>query len=869
MGVNRFMSPVKTQYMQTAVDQHVPLPFELMQKRAEAEQKHFDANKANMQALTDKMGEDLLTIDNPAQSNAISDLRGRLDSAIDDYGGDWRKMDDVLRNVANQYNTEVKTGKLALGKHNKAIQTEAFKAVDESNATSDIKDLEKRYMSTGYNETGGIINNAEYQTIAPITIDETLTPNILKTLNELKKSGNEEAFTFYQDGRNLIVDRKEGWEGINKKRYVDAIKGLVNENPQWNDQILKEFRMKDKLGELPQGVDNLEDYRQVRLESQFLGLAGGRAHSDRNESQTSKQSAEAKAGANAKVNEQGSGMTTHLTVPMQKTHKERTSKIMTADADEVRGIVTEERDSIVKNVFDGIRNLYSKENPKSTFEAEKGMATTFDSDGIHYDIRNTADGARLIRGINDGDIEVNERIATLFGSALSIDAVKKMAAQAGSELEILDQEELDAASRLHKKGLITEDQYNSYRFNFEKSKTIKRQNKAILTHPDRHPKVDVDIAKESNKLLSLQKELDDLVTLTDNRGRLNKVLFGSMTEEEELRMAQLEKNKRLTIKQLETLNANATNPEAYSELKKYIDESETRRDNLKATDDLIGAEIKEMSNYESESNVTKTFIPIAEGMLQDVPGKTTAAEIRKKMKDPSAYWGANVVRGGKQMTLEAAIRKDALELGYKPKDENGAYEKYVKSKYDMLKGSDFVPNIANSLTRAGELSTEALGYHIEFGQEEGQIDVLGLKEGLTKKFKNGAKTRGQIDQALAVGRDTYSIPNMKGISIITDKDDIGNNTSSSVKNYELSIQPGVYGIDVSDNVIVYKDKVEEVLNTFNGFDEVASILGGDVIVTYVEGEEKPDGTLAKEGEKVRLPLLAAQQRKILSLMNTK
>ena len=301
MGVNRFMSPVKTQYMQTAVDQHVPLPFELMQKRAEAEQKHFDENKANMQALTDRMGEDLLNIDNPAQSNAISDLRGRLDSAIDDYNGDWRKMDDVIRNVANQYNSEVKTGKLALGKHNKAVQTEAFKAVDESNATSDIKDLEKRFMSVVYNESGGIINNAEYQTIAPITIDEKLVPNILKNLNDLKESGNEKAFTFYQDGKDIIIDRKEGWEGIDKTRYVDAIKGLVEENPQWNDQILKEFRMKDKLGELPQGVDNLEDYRQERLESQFLGLAGGRAHSDRNESQTSKQSAEAKAKADSQA----------------------------------------------------------------------------------------------------------------------------------------------------------------------------------------------------------------------------------------------------------------------------------------------------------------------------------------------------------------------------------------------------------------------------------------------------------------------------------------------------------------------------------------------------------------------------------------
>ena len=36
-NVNRFMGPVQDNYQQTYVDQYVPMPFELMQRRAEQE----------------------------------------------------------------------------------------------------------------------------------------------------------------------------------------------------------------------------------------------------------------------------------------------------------------------------------------------------------------------------------------------------------------------------------------------------------------------------------------------------------------------------------------------------------------------------------------------------------------------------------------------------------------------------------------------------------------------------------------------------------------------------------------------------------------------------------------------------------------
>lgn len=299
MGVNRFMSPVKTQYMQTAVDQHVPLPFELMQKRAEAEQKHFDDNRANMQALTDRMGEDLLNIDNPAQSNAISDLRGRLDSAIDDYNGDWRKMDDVLRNVANQYNTEVTTGKLALGKSNKIKHDTNYKEIEESNVSDWNKDLQHRWTTAGY---GGILEGKEINVLPAGHKNEKTVDRILKSFNETVASSEGKGGVGYRYGDGLIVEWHKDVSGVTRDQYRNNVAGIVATDEDWQGLKKKEFRMLSDLGELPTGIENIDQYKALALEREFMGMAEGKENIQTDYTEKGKEGAGAAARAKTMEN---------------------------------------------------------------------------------------------------------------------------------------------------------------------------------------------------------------------------------------------------------------------------------------------------------------------------------------------------------------------------------------------------------------------------------------------------------------------------------------------------------------------------------------------------------------------------------------
>ena len=178
--INRFMGPVQDNYQQTYVDQYVPMPFELMQRRAEQEQKRYDTVQSNWDALNAKMGERLLTVDNPLMNEKLKGIQGSINQALEEAGGDWRQLNRVVTNAATDYNTSIKSGILANAVSQKEKRAAEFKALDDAKKgmSGNVIKMMKDRLDRDYTNSGGVAEGGQYGTA--ITYDASELQNKLQ-----------------------------------------------------------------------------------------------------------------------------------------------------------------------------------------------------------------------------------------------------------------------------------------------------------------------------------------------------------------------------------------------------------------------------------------------------------------------------------------------------------------------------------------------------------------------------------------------------------------------------------------------------------------------------------------------------------------
>jgi hypothetical protein len=211
-SVNRFMGPVQDNYQQTYVDQYVPMPFELMQRRAEQEQKRYDTVQSNWDALNAKMGERLLTIDNPLMKEKLTGIQGSINQALEEAGGDWRQLNRVVTNAATDYNTSIKSGILADALTQKEKYNAEVKAIDEAVKSGamagNVGKAQKDRLMRDYTNLEGVKGGATMG--SAILYDASELQNKLQTwvsdLNPNKES--TPIVTYSKDGKLLI----DGWD---------------------------------------------------------------------------------------------------------------------------------------------------------------------------------------------------------------------------------------------------------------------------------------------------------------------------------------------------------------------------------------------------------------------------------------------------------------------------------------------------------------------------------------------------------------------------------------------------------------------------------------------------------------------------------
>jgi hypothetical protein len=110
MNANPFIKPEVGEQAHTYISQYVPLPFEMMQKRAEGKQKVYDANQAALGGLMGMLKVDTLTAPERERANEII---GGFEKRIRDYSTGDLSDTQGLADLATEIHENMTRGELA------------------------------------------------------------------------------------------------------------------------------------------------------------------------------------------------------------------------------------------------------------------------------------------------------------------------------------------------------------------------------------------------------------------------------------------------------------------------------------------------------------------------------------------------------------------------------------------------------------------------------------------------------------------------------------------------------------------------------------------------------------------------------------
>jgi len=294
MGVNRFMGPVKDQFQQTYVDQYVPMPFELMQRRAEREQKKFDTVQSNWDTLNAKMGERLLDVDNPLMNAKMTEVQDSVNSALENAGGDWRQLNRTVVNAAADYNKSIKSGVLASALTQKEKYASEVKLIDDAvkkgGMAGHVGEKMKDRLYRDYKKEGGVDKGAEIG--GAILYDASgLQSELQDWVSKLKPDKDSNPIVTYGDDGNLLIT---GWDDkteLGKKR-IQKLSTAMFGNQNFKAMIDAEYYALEPS-------ESKTDYANRRFAQMFNGFDAN-AYVQEESRRTAKETEAAKAARKTK-----------------------------------------------------------------------------------------------------------------------------------------------------------------------------------------------------------------------------------------------------------------------------------------------------------------------------------------------------------------------------------------------------------------------------------------------------------------------------------------------------------------------------------------------------------------------------------------
>ena len=466
---NRFMGPVQDQYTQTYVSQYVPLPFEIMQKKADAEQKQFDAVSNNWDVISSKMGEKVLAADKDIMTEQVNSYSNDINKALEAAGGDWRKLSRTVTGVAANYKEFMTNGEGGDAVSRLAEMTQKKADIKDSELSGRMKRLQTNYLDYEYNKNGGIrgnANNPDGNTSIrePILYDESkLKESLVGFIDKLKpnKGDKIQAYkdkdgsikyaavgamkTYRSDELGMLVSTGKTEKGVGLDRVRTIAQG-VYEDVVFKDKIAAEMMVgmhkghsvpvKNADGTMSYEKRDLteSEYKQMIFAKEF-GFTDAYAYMQEETKYTLKTDEQAKAkaakkAAQAKIKAE-QGVITHGTNEIEgssnysKNNKKSDDLLEKLEKETVSGNKSLVQDYTENGaVYNSFKNNFKNQDPKNTVpdserrkDYENRWLNLFNSDPELKDLVNIkADGVtneisdegfnHLFKKINTGDDDI-------------------------------------------------------------------------------------------------------------------------------------------------------------------------------------------------------------------------------------------------------------------------------------------------------------------------------------------------------------------------------------------------------------------------------------------------------------------------------
>lgn len=255
---NRFEKPTEITPEQTYVSQFVPLPFELMQKKAERQQAEYDKVEANASAISANIASGkYLQKDTPGITQMLNDYTEDLKANLEKVNGDYSKLGGLVSDYSRQIqNSEYKKN----AEQSSAIMDSYSTEIKESDMSSYDKELFTQATQVSY-------PGAEYGIIEPIEPHNFDKTKVLNAINALKPSGRED-ITEEPDG-TFDIKTANSWEGVTRDRISDALFANFWNDDSFNDMIAKRYEANTVLGRIDSEEVSLDEFKSKEYARMF------------------------------------------------------------------------------------------------------------------------------------------------------------------------------------------------------------------------------------------------------------------------------------------------------------------------------------------------------------------------------------------------------------------------------------------------------------------------------------------------------------------------------------------------------------------------------------------------------------------------
>lgn len=260
MAINRYNSPIKTNYRDTYVSQHVDLPYQAIAQKLARDQADYDKAEVNYDNL--KFKDELLTEDQGASSALANKLVSDLDRVLEENDGNFAAVNEYIAKTGKTWDSHVGSAGHKFAEENKANVEAQKKALDKDGGTSDQSYYE--FQRNDFGSKGGSWAGAKFKKFNTIGNHNWLD-EAAKNVGLLKASGSTTSTKGLSPDEMYKTYVKKGGKGVSAQDYRDVMTASLNANEDFKTYVDRELEMIQSRLKNPLTDDQINQYKQKKI----------------------------------------------------------------------------------------------------------------------------------------------------------------------------------------------------------------------------------------------------------------------------------------------------------------------------------------------------------------------------------------------------------------------------------------------------------------------------------------------------------------------------------------------------------------------------------------------------------------------------